>query len=292
MRDSSIHRVSINNREHDAINKRGHAHHEVLPQVDADLSLGLVTFPTGARDGGVTAAAACEVSTRLLVDPARGSADRVLWLLDADGPDGNTPTFAALDVAARWYTSAPDLDGERYVILATDGGPNCNPSLPVGCRCTTSPCDPARFSSLACLDGDRTIRLIEALRGVFFTYVIGMEGVEDFVDVLDGMATAGGRARATSPRYYSARSAAELVREFTSVTSAVVGCRFTLDGPPPDPTLVDVRLDDVRQSDGWDWASDEHREIRFHGRTCDLVRAATGGSRLVAAFGCPAPVPP
>jgi hypothetical protein len=26
VRDSSIHRVSINNREHDAINKRGHAH--------------------------------------------------------------------------------------------------------------------------------------------------------------------------------------------------------------------------------------------------------------------------
>lgn len=62
--------------------------------------------------------------------------------------------------------------------------------------------------------------------------------------------------------------------------------------------LVDLRLDgqslidDVRQIDGWDWATGAHREIRFHGRTCDRVRAATGGSRLVAAFGCPAPVPP
>ena len=30
------------------------------------------------------------------------------------------------------------------------------------------------------------------------------------------------------------------------------------------------------------------REIRFYGATCDRVSAATGGSRLVAAYGCPA----
>ena len=58
------------------------------------------------------------------------------------------------------------------------------------------------------------------------------------------------------------------MQEFTLVTTAVVGCRFRLDAPPPDPTLVDVRLDgtslvyDVREMDGWDWATDEHREIR------------------------------
>jgi hypothetical protein len=273
--------------------------HEVLPLVDSDLSLGLITFPTGRPDAGLTAASSCEVSTTLEVEPARGEADRILRLLDADGPSGNTPTFSALDAAGRWFTAAPDLQGERYVILATDGGPNCNPGLAAGCRCTAPSCVAPNFSPQSCLDGDRTVRLIEALRrGGVQTYVIGLEGAEDFVDVLDAMAVAGGRPRATTPRYYRARNAEELVREFGVVTSAVVGCSFRLDAPPPDPTLVDLRLDgqslvyDVRQVDGWDWATEEHREIRFHGRTCDLVRAATGGSRLVAAFGCPAPVPP
>ncbi|MDB4929324.1 MAG: CglB [Myxococcaceae bacterium] len=273
--------------------------HQVLPLVDSDLSLGLITFPTGRPDAGLTAASSCEVSTALEVEPALGGADRILRLLDADGPNGNTPTFSALDAAGRWFTSQPDLQGERYVILATDGGPNCNPGLAAGCRCTAPSCVAPNFSPQSCLDGDRTVRLIEALRrGGVQTYVVGLEGVEEFVDVLDAMAVAGGRPRTATPRYYSARSAEELVREFGVVTSAVVGCSFRLDAPPPDPTLVDLRLDgqslvyDVRQVDGWDWATEEHREIRFHGRTCDLVRAATGGSRLVAAFGCPAPVPP
>ena len=69
----------------------------------------------------------------------------------------------------------------------------------------------------------------------------------------------------------------------------------TLVAPPPDPSLVDLRLDgaslvhDVSEPDGWNWSSDAHTSIRFFGRTCDVVRASTGGSRLVPPFGCPAP---
>jgi len=152
---------------------------------------------------------------------------------------------------------------------------------------------------LQCLDGERTTSMIDALRadGVG-TYVLGLNGVQDYASILDTMAVAGGHPRPASPRFYSASSSSELASQFESVTSALVECRFVLDGPPPDPTLVDVRLDgaslvhDVREADGWNWSGDAHREIRFFGHTCEAVRAATGGSRLVAAFGCPAPVPP
>ena len=58
--------------------------HQVLPQVDSDLSLGLITFPTGRPDAGLSAASSCEVSTQVEVDPARAEADHILRLLDAD----------------------------------------------------------------------------------------------------------------------------------------------------------------------------------------------------------------
>ena len=275
----------------------------VLPRVDRDVSLGLILFPqappgdAGASGGSST----CEVSTALAVEPAPASAANVLATLDATGPRGNTPTYAGLRVAEHWFNTVPDLEGERYVILATDGAPNCNPTLLPGCRCTGAPSgcgDPMRFSSNSCLD-DRAVGMIEVLRGQGVgTYVLGLDGVQAFTDVLDAMAAAGGHARATAPRYYSAVTAEELTREFESVTSSLLECRFVLDSAPPDPRLVDVRLDgasllyDVRHADGWDWADGDHREIRFYGRTCELVREATGGTRVVAAFGCPAPVPP
>ncbi len=277
----------------------------VLPRVESNLAVGLAVFPQpAARDAPDVPATSCAVSARLAVEPAYRTGNAILQALGANLPLGATPTYAALDVARRWYQSVPDLDGERYVILATDGAPNCNEGVEQeGCRCTSpNPvvCTQNNvWGPINCLDGDRTVAAVQALHTAgIATYVIGLNGVQDYGDVLDAMAAAGGRPRPTPPRYYSAATATELVSEFSQVTSSLVECRFHLDHAPPDPNLVDVRLDgtslihDTGQLDGWDWSGDGHREIRFYGRTCDTVRSASGGSQLVAAFGCPAPVPP
>jgi hypothetical protein len=64
---------------------------------------------------------------------------------------------------------------------------------------------------------------------------------------------------------------------------------------PPDPNLVDLRLGgtslryDPTHMDGWDWSDSTHTEIVFYGMTCANVRGASGGTSLVAAFGCPPP---
>jgi hypothetical protein len=65
-----------------------------------------------------------------------------------------------------------------------------------------------------------------------------------------------------------------------------------------DRDLVDLRLDgasiyrDRSRRDGWDWSDENPVEIRFYGRSCQVLQAASGGSRLRAVFGCPAPTPP
>ena len=276
-----------------------------LPRIEQNVSLGLVTFPQPVAPGVPrSAAAVCALRPGLDLEPRLGAAGAIMARLRAGLPEGPTPTAGAEEVAGRWFVNEPDREGGRYIILATDGAPNCNTALdPLSCRCTAGPasCDPAMnsFAAINCLDDARATEAIRLFRHQeIFTYVVGLNGAEAYAPVLEAMADEGGRARAVSPRFYPANTANELVRELTAITSGIADCRFALDAPPPDPTLVDLRLDgaslihDPAHRDGWDWSDTARREIRFHGPTCERVSAATGGSRLVAAFGCPAPAPP
>ena len=277
--------------------------HDLLPSIEDNVALGLVMFPNPPPPMS-NGAAVCGVPAPLHSAPTFRNARPVLDALDAAFPGGGTPTRDAISVAASYFDNAPDPLGRRYVVLATDGAPNCNLTLlnPAGCICAgpAGSCDPSRpgpFTS--CLDDTRTLDAIRALatRGIP-TFVVGLVGVESFASVLDAMAVAGGRPRAATPRYYSASDRAALATALRGITTSLLDCRFRLDAPPPDPTLVDVRLGatslprDVAHRDGWDWSDDTHLEVAFHGATCDQVRGATGGEVLAAVFGCPAAVPP
>lgn len=280
-----------------------------LPRVDEALSLGLVLFPQplSLPEGQVaTEADVCAVARQPQVVPAPRNARTVLDAISATLPGGATPTAAGVETGAEWLLRAPDRDGELYLLLATDGGPNCNAIFdPQTCRCTGPAerlCRMNNFGRINCLDQERTVASVRrvAEMGVQ-TFVLGLNGTQDFADVLDAMAVAGGRARPMAPmgqRFYPVGSADELVQALTGITSALAQCRFVLDAPPPDHNLVDLRLDgrsivhDPQRRDGWDWSDGEHRVIEFFGPTCETVRQASGGSSLAAAFGCPAPAPP
>ncbi len=276
-----------------------------LPRIEHNVALGLVTFPQPIPTGVPrTLQSICALRTTLDLEPRIDNASAIMGLLRSIPPDGPTPTAGAEEVAGRWFINNPDRDGERYLILATDGAPNCNPTLdPTSCRCAgaATMCNPMTnsFAPINCLDDTRTISSINLFRQQeVFTYVVGLNGIEAFSSVLDQMAEAGGRARTATPRFYPASTANDLARELTNITSGIVDCRFRLNAVPPDPTLVDLRLDgmslihDTGHRDGWDYSEGTFQEIRFYGRTCDQVSSATGGSNLIAAFGCPAPVPP
>jgi hypothetical protein len=274
----------------------------VLPSVEARISMGLVAFPAPLDPGDVapTVAAACGTLSRVDVAPQFANSHAVLTVLQQTSPGGATPTNSALQLAAQYYQTEPDTIGSRYLVLATDGGPNCTTALdPSSCRCSGPPdvyCrNPANpYARTNCLDDARTVATIASLatQGVH-TFVVGLPGTESFTDVLDAMAVAGGRPREGTPRYYDASSTQGLIDALSAITSGIVDCRFELTAAPPDPTQVDVRLGatslpyDVRHRDGWDWADANHREIVFYGAACDAVQSATGGEQLVAAFGCP-----
>ena len=283
----------------------GTALHDFLPRIEANISMGMMAFPRPQSSGGaVSPEVVCGVPAVLDVQPNYGNASAILSVVMRYPPSGATPTFAALSAAAQYYSTEPDRSGQHYLVLATDGGPNCNAAFDNHtCRCSDVDVlcrnDMNTFARYNCLDDARTITEIRAIAGMGVpTYVIGLPGSEGLGDVLNAMADAGGRPRSGATHYYSVQTAGDLATQFASITTGLVECSFHLASAPPDPNLVDVRFDDrslihdPTHQNGWDWADETHQLVAFYGATCNQLRFASGGDRISAVFGCPAPAPP
>jgi hypothetical protein len=205
-------------------------------------------------------------------------------------PFGGTPTGATLEAVRTKLTSVP---GRKYVILATDGAPNCNPAASCGfdqCQLNIANVEgcpaqgpkncceePGGFRE-DCNDGIRTSSAIAALKSVGIpVYVVGLPGAAPYGALLDQMATAGGTARATSPKYFAVDSATEalILAALKQIAAQITGtCVFDLKEPPADPSLVNVYMDDVvlpfEPLNGW---KIDGKTVTLLGTACDRVKA-------------------
>lgn len=217
------------------------------------VSYGLELFPYGnvIPEGGTEADdCAMPSGVQVQVQPGTTALPLITSALQI-APAGNTPTEIALDNALTYYTTGPgaSLTGDKYVLLATDGGPNCGPNvtqctsatctynldglcpnsvnLPAGC------CDDATFSTPLnpahhrCLDDAGTVAKISALATAGIkTIVVGIPGSDVYSATLDAMATAGGAAASTtSPMYYKVDTtggAGALTTTLTNITKNLV----------------------------------------------------------------------
>jgi len=219
-------------------------------------------------------------------------------------PVGGTPTAATLEALA------PELEGfthETFVILATDGGPNCDDALACGVdQCTSNIdgvpncpvggpancCDPVSGAGgIGCLDGPRAVAAVAALAaGHVQTFVLGIPGSAPYASVLDELATAGGTARPNEPLYYRVDSAdtTALGGALGEIAArATASCDFVLTRLPKDPGQVNVYVAGalVPQSgpDGW---SLKGKQLALDGATCAAIQNGTAlGVRVVE--GCP-----
>jgi hypothetical protein len=221
-------------------------------------------------------------------------------------PDGSTPTAATLEAIR---PTLAELEGSTYVILMTDGAPNCNfeSRCPIfectlniemasvsGINCDDSfnCCDPLNTGPNApgyCVDADATESVISALAedGVS-TYIVGMPGAEPYAMLLDRLAAAGGTARGAETDYYAVADADELTEALSDIgTGIAISCSIDLEEPPEDPSRVNVYFDGELvpsdETDGWTWDGDLRIEVR--GDACERLRS---GDVLEAraVFGC------
>ena len=222
-------------------------------------------------------------------------------------PGGGTPTAAALARALDYFTlgEGRQLDGDRYVLLATDGGPNCN----AGLACDASSCTPnldgaaqcagvncCEGAGEFCLDDQAVVAAIEELHAEgIFTFVVGIPGTEKYTPSLDAFARAGGVPRVGAEQDYFAVSAASGVSGLTGVLKSITtellrSCEIALTDPPAQPSLVNVAIDcevlPKEGQSGWQYDDpDAPASLLIGGPACDDIKAH-GARRIDVVYGC------
>lgn len=190
-----------------------------------------------------------------------------------------TPTRAAVESATA-YLKGVTTANPKFILLATDGEPNC-------------------INGEASLneDGSCAVAAVTAAASAGFpVYVLGVSADRATGDVLNRLATAGGRPRMDNTKYYSANSASELEAAMAEIAGQIVTCTFQLGTAPPSPTDVAVEVGgmryqrDVTHTTGWDYGAG-NTSITFYGAVCNDIKS--GKLKDVKfTFGCPGmPIP-
>jgi von Willebrand factor type A domain len=238
---------------------------ETLTATNSTVLWGLKTFPDPS---------ACSVAAGVNVPIAAMNAVPVASFIQTIGPNGNTPTAAAVARAADYLRGLPTTTA-RYIVLATDGEPNCR----AGGNATTEDRDGAVLAVAAA-----------AAEG-FHTFVVGIATTLTPADAtLSLMAVAGLEPRAVDPKYYPVSSRADLVAALGLITGKVASCVFPLNQLPPSTGDVTVRINgvvvqrDPNHAMGWDLTANG-TAVEVYGGTCDMLKAGTT-DKVEIVYGC------
>lgn len=278
---------------------------DLMMSMGPNARFGAAMFPTSA-DGWCGAGA--EVMPVRLGDSA-GRASTALLHATTATPYGGTSTAGTL---AALFPKLDALEGSTFVILATDGGANCNASLSCDVEECTANIDSVSFrcqpnqrpnccaqrgvsGPAACLDTAAAIAAAgQLLEANIPTYVVGISGSSNYEDQLTQIARAGGTARAEAPHYYRVddTDVQALEDALTQVVADILqSCQLTLSRAPMDATTLRVRQGDLGiaadSTNGWSLSG---RRLRLNGSACHLWLAA-GGRGLQVTEGCPSEAP-
>lgn len=234
-----------------------------------------VALPTGDLEDDNTLktnSSAARAALQAIKNSRSGTSDR------SQIPTGGTPTSTSL----QFLGSRPELqstDRADFVVLLTDGLPNCNAKFPKPypdptCFCILATCDNELAKTVGCLDTDASVSAVQGLRNTdpdrdIKTIVIGFG--TDFkantdagrrgAATLNGMAEAGGFSRECSTnadcgsddtcdaqagfcrrRFYQAENKEELSEALKAIANKVVAdapCELTIP-PEQQPSSEDL----------------------------------------------------
>jgi Mg-chelatase subunit ChlD len=236
---------------------------QVTAAFDDRVNFGLLTFP-GPAPAGSRGQDNCSTGVlNVPVGPNKG--DAIGMTLQGMNAEGRTPTTLALQEALRVLgavSTGPDqLTIPKYVLLVTDGDPNCS-----GSGGNRNVDDAARTQTIAAIDALR-------LAGIK-TFVVGYQTANSsFVDQLDRMAQAGGTGLSA---HRSVENGDDLAATVAELAKKAVSCSYQLEAPVADPTRVLVSVGgsprNREQADnGWKLESDQ-RTVTLVGGACEELQ--------------------
>jgi hypothetical protein len=271
----------------------------------ASISYGLALYPTDADSCG------SPTDLNVPVQAGTDAVDPIATELSGTSPSGGTPTAGALQVALDYFANGDGstLEGDKYVLLATDGGPNCNPDL----NCNADGCtlniehaqDPSLYPACtaavnccdsdapSCLDDVATTSAVQDLADAGIkTIVVGIPGTEAYDTLLDTLGTTGNAPNPDGPPAYykvEAGSASGLADVLTSITQGLIKiCDFKLASVPQDSSLLNVEIDGEKiapdPDNGWSYDMDTNT-VTLLGDTCDKIKTE-GAQSVRVLYGC------
>lgn len=282
----------------------------LLSTTPTPARFGLVLYPSNATCGPPTVASPpVPMSDEPSVLAMMASA--TITQLRSASFAGGTPTGPALRFAASQPELTIDTRREHFMVLVTDGLPNCNPmnsatcANPQACRCTIQACS-GQNCIIGCLDRQNTLdALTEAsarnVRTLVVAFSSDVTGSASTATLFDELATAGG-----APLSCTGRSGIECgannpclgdgtcTRKFSSevdVGAARVGevlrrsarCRWVLDQPVARDPRLRVQVNGLTVAPGpMSFEADADDVVRFGGPIC--AQLAQPGASVPVAF--------
>jgi len=188
---------------------------------------------------------------------------------------GYTPTRDAIQKASAYLRKLPGA-APGFILLATDGEPNC------------------AVSGRSDKDATASIQAVrEAAAAGTPVFVVGVSTAKTATTAtLNAMAMAGARPRNDPAlQYYAVDTAEDLVAALGTISAQVASCTFALERVPPVPDNVAVNADATRvprdpgHASGWDYGPGM-QSIQLFGAACNRVVDGTTKS-VQMIFGCP-----
>lgn len=199
---------------------------------------------------------------------------------DFSGQSG-TPTAGAIKSAVA-YMKTLDEPNPQYLLLATDGEPNC-----------------AGGASFTVDAEGATKAVTDAADAGIPTFVVGIATTDNAVasDALNAMAVAGGSPQeGAETQYYAVSDTETLTEALNQIIGLATSCTISLENAPSGEWTIAIAAKDSSgelvkiendDSDGWSYSDESTKEsIELKGSACEKLKDGTY-SDLQFVYTCP-----
>jgi hypothetical protein len=271
---------SMNDDDNDASCKGGCGSNSKWTQVAAALTQ-VVTSTDTTINWGIKFFSdnnACGASAAPVVTVAAGNGAAVSGAISGTSPGGNTPTRDAITSGAAYLATLTDTN-PKYLLLATDGLPNC----PVGCASMPSPSTSCKTTDNPSEDMAAAAAVAAAAQQGFKTFVIGIGNVSTAQATLNQLAINGGEAQTGgTTSYFAATDPAALESALNAIIGVVASCTISLANAPTGFTNVAISADaggspieiPADPTNGWSYGPNM-QSVNLNGTSCDNLKNGT-----------------
>lgn len=221
----------------------------------------------------------CGVTAGATVDVAPNNYGAIQTAFTGTSPSSYTPTEVAMNSATAYMMTLKDPN-PKYLLLATDGLPNCAPGA---AKVTT---DDSAGAEMA---------VTNAKTAGFPTFVVGIATAADAMatTTLNQMAVNGGVPQAgAATSYYAVSDTATLEAALNSILSGIVSCTISVPPDPPANSTIGISVTTANgdiavpsdPTNGWSYSTDM-KSILFNGTACSSLMNGSY-SNIIFSYTC------